>query len=107
MHTPTPSWIYEYTDEDESRCGYIIRKKSTTMPLAFVPSANPSTQREVIAHTIVQSVNSHTALVEALEKIIAYRDRVGPLHFQLEKMDDLLHQGRKALELVKKGSCNG
>lgn len=32
-----------------------------------------------------------TTLTEAVGKLIAYRDRVGPLGFQLEKLDDFIH----------------
>lgn len=50
---------------------------------------------------IVKAVNSYEAMREALEKIIAYRDRVDPIHFQLEKMDHFLAQARKALALAE------
>lgn len=53
------------------------------------------------AALIVKAVNSYEAMREALEKIIAYRDRVDPIHFQLEKMDHFLAQARKALALAE------
>ncbi len=43
------------------------------------------------------------ALLVACEKMINYRDRVGPISFQLEKADDFIHPMRVAAAAAKEG----
>ncbi len=45
--------------------------------------------------------NAAPELLEALENIIGYRDRVDPLYFQLEKLDDYIRQARAAIRKAK------
>lgn len=65
---------------------------------------NGSISPTTIAHTIradaayiVLACNAYPALVEALKGIVKYRDSVGALGFQLEKLDDYLNIARAAL----------
>jgi len=41
-------------------------------------------------------------LLEACKELIAYRDRNGPLNFQLEKADDFIHRMRVAVDKAER-----
>lgn len=69
QHTAGP-WAYAYTDEDESRCGYLVTKSATNVPVAFIASANPSDGREHIARLIAAAPD----LLAALQELIAEYD---------------------------------
>ena len=65
QHTPG-EWVYDYDETDDSRCGYLVRKRNTNVPVAMVASANRDSQRERIARLIAAA----PALLAALEKCV-------------------------------------
>jgi hypothetical protein len=53
-------------------------------------------------HVVCQdNATKYDALIEAVRGLVSYRDRVGPLNFQLEKADDFIHMMRVELEKVQ------
>lgn len=94
MHTPTSRITREHDlDCGSNSCKFGGRGKG---------GMRTNGRCQCVQH-LIDRVNSHTALVEALEAIIEYRDRVGPLGFQLEKLDDRIFKARQAIALAKKG----
>jgi hypothetical protein len=52
-----------------------------------------------------QAEQARDAALAALTAIVNYRDRVGPLGFQVEKFDGLLHQARVVLDAALAASA--
>lgn len=63
------NWTYSYIDDNESRCGYLIRKSTTNRPIAFVASANRSDEQEQIARLIATAPKLLVALRTLLHNV--------------------------------------
>lgn len=74
QHTPTPYRIVRHNEQQEyPHCAPYVwevwtQDEDAEQPVALVTD-------EADANLIVRAVNSHAALVEALEKLIAWEDR--------------------------------
>ena len=75
-----------------------IAEESVTVCLV---SNDAGEQRYDNARLIVRAVNSHEAMKEALEKLIAYWEKTGPQHCQYDKLQDFVDMGKRALLLAE------
>lgn len=105
MHTPTP-WKMTEEKGHNGKTYFRIRESNYQADdcigqIGAWTASRDGYEARNNAALIVKAVNSYEAMKEALESIIAYRDHVGPIHFQLEKMDHFLIQARKALALAE------
>lgn len=81
---PTDEQLQKLADEMEL-CLYVIEGDHTGMEAYPAIAAAPTLAAE------------NARLREAAQMLIDYRDRVGPLNFQLEKADDFINRIRAAL----------